>query len=174
MRRSLLCLPLTLLLALAPLSAWASSITFGGILAPGSNLGTATSLDFTAPTFVTSVSGDLASFVSVPDVASFSDFTFAPFSAVDPLWSVGGYSFKLSDITISSQTANGLVLIGSGLINGNTLVDSPFDFSFSADSVRGILAFSATNAATPEPGTLLLLGSGLVALGLQFRRRHYI
>lgn len=154
-------------------SVYASSITFGGTLAKGTNLGTATFLDFNSPAFVTSVSGSLASFVSVPDVATFKDFSFNPFVPDDPLWSVGGYDFTLTSIVIDSQTTNGLVLIGAGTINGNSLVDSPFDFSFSADSIRGIVAFSAANVdtATPEPSTLLLLGSALVLFSFAAKRK---
>lgn len=157
---------------LVSVSAHASSITFGGTLTPGTNLGTATSLTFSAPTFVTSVSGDLAAFVGVPDIATFTDFSFVPFSEVDPLWVVGGYTFKLTDLTVLSQSVSGLVLIGEGVINGHTLVNAPFDFSFSADAVRNITAFSATNvdSQTPEPGSLVLLGTGLVFLGARGKR----
>jgi hypothetical protein len=164
---------LILLLVFMSSSADASTITFGGTLLKGTNLSTITFLDFNSPSFVTSVDGDLAAFVSVPDVATFKDFSFNPFIPDDPLWSVSGYDFKLTSIVIDSQTANGLVLIGSGLINGNTLVDSPFDFSFSADSIGGVVAFSATNVdtPTPEPSTLLLLGSALVFLSFAAKKK---
>ena len=149
-----------------------STITFGGTLAPGTNLATATAIDFQPTSFVTSSSGDLAS-VAVGSLASFNDFSFSPFTGTsNPVWNVGGFSFDLSSVGINAQNANTLALMGFGFISGNGFDASPVDFSMSADTASGrVFAFSATNSTVPEPGTLLLLGSGLVFLAWNRRKK---
>lgn len=144
-----------------------SEITFGGTIKAGSNLQTATSLAFSTPTFVTSASGSFAGISSPGDLATFNGFSFNPFTGDDnPVWSTGGFQFDLKDINVNTQNANSLVLLGSGIVTGNGFDPTTFSFSLSADRISSAVAFSATTAplATPEPGTLFLLGTAIIGL----------
>ena len=149
------------------------SITFGGTLNPSTQLGTTTALDFTPPTFVTSSAGDLATVV-VGSQATFNDMTFAPFTgATNPLWTANGFQFDLTAVTVDSQTANGLVLLGHGTMSKSGFDSTAFDWSFSADRLRNVVAWSATNetTVTAEPTTLLLLGTGLLLVGRRWNKQ---
>ena len=154
-------------------------ITFGGTLLSTLNLGTTTSVDFNPQTaFVTSVTpgSPLDTTIDAGNLATFNDFQFNPFVANNPLWTAGGFSFNLASVTINSQDARSLVLLGQGTMTGPAgFDDTPYDWSFSADRTHNTVAFSATNATSPvpEPGSLLLLGSGLIGL-VWLRRKQNI
>ena len=156
-------------------------ITFGGTLLSTLDLGTATAVDFEPQTaLVTTVNGGLDSTIDATNSATFNDFQFNPFVANNPLWTVGGFSFNLSTVTINTQTPSTLGLNGTGVIVGNGFDPTPYIWSFSADeaTVGGNtrVAFSAASvtdiAAIPEPGSLLLLGSGLIGLAWLRRKRN--
>jgi len=65
----------------------------------------------------------------------------------------------ISGITSFSASSNGIL----NLSFSNLLANTPYEF----DAV----ATAQATAATPEPGTLFLLGSGLIGLGTTLRRR---
>ena len=151
-------------------------ITFGGTSLSSLNLGTTTVVDFDPQdAIVTSVipGSSLDTTIDRRDEAIFKDFQFNPFVANNPLWTSGGFSFNLSSVTINTQNAMSLVLLGQGTMTGPAgFDDTPYEWSFSADRTRGVEAFSATNAtAIPEPGTISLLGLGLLGLGWSRWRR---
>jgi len=163
-------------------------IAFGGAANPSgaSSWATATGVDFgnSSPNAsVFAVSGDYSG-VPTFTTATFSDFTFSPSlspSPVAPLWAFTwnqiAYSFNLASVIVVGQ---GIDQLGNSFLNlagQGTLYATGFDptpgvWSFSGQDTRGNFSFSASNAAVPEPGSMILLGTGLMSLGYAVRRRR--
>ena len=150
-------------------------ITFGGTLLSTLNLATTTSVDFNPQTaLVTSVSpgSSLDTTINFADLVTFKDFQFNPFVPNNPLWTVGGFSFNLSAVTIVNQQSSNLALIGLGTVTGPAGFDpTPYDWSFSADRTRNTVAFSATNAAVARARFTPSSWVGLVGFAWLRRKR---
>jgi hypothetical protein len=182
---------LLIVLALTVLPAVASAIPIsGGLVMKGRfnpvdstgaivpNLGSATGLDFIGDQFtVDQAFGDLAAAgISQSDTGFIQDFQFNPLSPapVNPLWSIGGFDFILTSVDIDAQSTSQLLLSGTGWLTGPGFDVTLAKWSFDAGTSTGIFFFGATTssvATVPEPGTLLLLGAGLVFIALSRRRR---
>ena len=100
-----------------------------------------------------------------------------------PLWSnaATGIAFNLTSLSVTQRTATDIDLKGSGMFtclagvntcNTMGLVDTPGSWALSAQDNGPVAAsFSASQAVVPEPGTITLLGLGLLGLAYRQRRR---
>jgi hypothetical protein len=177
------------LLALATPSAQAhpwrrlGSVGFTGVATPepgAPDWATATGVHFGAA-IVDEEGGDgVFSSLGFMDPVAHQDFRFLPRltpKPVDPLWTVGGFSFVLERVVVRARSATALVLDGYGYVTG---IDSPAcpggvcpaRWDFTASLADGRAAFHSTTSF-PEPATFALLGLGLAgAAGLARRRRR--
>ena len=177
-----------LLFSLMALSAPASAIpilgevfTTGRYTTDSGDLANATRLDFSIA-WTTGGTGSYAAAAGTSFEVSYTDFTFSPALSgpVDPLWwfsdGTSSYSFVMSSVEISTQTATSLTLIGYGMlyITGYDPTPGIWDFSTictNADCI-GRFKFTTEASSVPEPGSLALLGLGLLGLGLSRRRKR--
>ena len=129
--------------------------------------------------WVNSVTGDYA---ALPDPASndvfafFNNFTFAPFLIPSPVtvWSVLGsgttYDFKMTSVSYTVTPDEHLLLSGLGKLGITGYEDTLANWTFSSDGYGSKLAFSAASTV-PEPGTMMLLGMGMLGLAIFGKRR---
>lgn len=172
------------LLAAVSLSAQAAPITgdvgFGGEYTPldgegGSevSLGEAGYIDVEGDEAVVTSggTGDLAGLTEFDTVVDYQGFVIGDAPA-DPLWSGEGFSFELSSMDVVEQNDVVLGLSGEGIMSADGFEDTPYLWSFSADAAGDAeFAFSSTTTDVPEPGTLSLIGLGLIGLGAARRLR---
>jgi PEP-CTERM motif len=96
-----------------------------------------------------------------------------PVPAILTFESIGGLTFDLTAITYVNADTSGqgsLTIAGVGLFHKTGFEDTADVFNFSGQNIlgaSGTFSFSASNAAAvPEPGTLILLGSGLLGVSV--------
>jgi hypothetical protein len=145
----------------------------------------ATGIHFINPSLVGT--GATGSFAVIPGFppdttnVTFSDFTFDPtLSIVNPLWTVTSgsnqFDFDLTSISTTTRiTPNGLFIQGAGTLQGSGFADTPGSWTFTTqDAGAAELSFSAVSnsAPVPEPGVVMLLAVGLLAVAWSGKTLH--
>jgi hypothetical protein len=156
----------------------------GGFTADNPNLMVATTIVSFSDVEVTSVSGTFAAegITAGDTVVMLAPIVFDPLpgSWVNPIWSVGGFSFALDNIVeVERDSFVGLTALeikGLGTMSHPDYEDTPGALIFTGNSARGTLSFSASSQSPPERvpdsgNPAILLGIMLAGLGLI--RRFY-
>jgi hypothetical protein len=164
------------------------TIAFGG---DGTPIGSATWYGATGVTFinpwgVTQRSGD---YIALPlfTPATFTDISWGSGSGTvnvplsQTVWEIvlGTDTYKLTVGTVDNIDRGGanndnISVIGSGTLSITGFDDTPGVWSYTAGVVGAAenLSFSASPLPTPEPATLVMLGTGLLGLVVSLRRRN--
>jgi len=168
---SLSLLALAAALALVPVAS-ADPITGAVAIGGFSDSWDATSITFTAAGFVGAGTGTFASLVG--DTAALSNFTFVPATDADGVVlfnvSSGTAEFIIQGVTVVSDTATFLNLTGYGTLEETGYDNTLATFTLTS-TANGLTGFTIDSTVTPEPGSLFLLGTGLLGLGLLARQK---
>jgi VPDSG-CTERM motif len=121
---------------------------------------------------VSGTSGDFDSVAVNTPVTFVTPYVFNPTTPYASLWTVGGFTFALTDATINTQNNFVLVIIGSGTVSGNGFDNTPGTWSFAVTQSNGgtsaQFSFQGNSTATPTPdggSTVALLGVALTTIG---------
>lgn len=112
-------------------------------------------------------SGTFATLLAPFTFGSYKDFTYAPLAVVNPIWTFGGVTFDLTQVTFIDEAGPGLILLGTGVIKAGGYDDTLGAWSFSADSSNNAnFSWSSTTSANVPDGGTSMSFLGLSLLGL--------
>jgi len=124
---------------------------------------------------VSDTTGDFASVPDMTAVAFVTPYVFSPptaYTGATPLWTVGGFTFELTNSSIDLQTNKFLNISGTGFVSGNGFDRTPGTWSFTSNQSNGgtsrLFSFAANTTAVPAPdsgSTVALLGVALFTVG---------
>jgi hypothetical protein len=112
---------------------------------------------------VTNASGDFAALAGT--LATF-DAPWSFNSGINPLWSVGGFVFNLTNSAITAQNTSTVSASGSGIVTGNGFdpTAGTWNFSTQPGSINGAFSFSASSEVPEGGSAVAMLGMGLLGL----------
>ena len=149
----------------------------GSIGISGSDTYNATGITFSSPAFGIAGSGSLASYVG--STFGLTSFSFASANGVELFFSPSAGPSTLTftingPVTIVQDDSSFLNVTGNGTFTETGFSDTTGTFKLTSTS-NGQVTFTLDAQPTPEPNSLILMGSGLLSgAGMLLRRRRSI